>query len=358
MQAKWFRIRRLRSRQNKIKSHPADSKKLPWPVLLFLIALLVPWAIFIGPVRLSVYRFVLLVMILPCLGMWIAGKAGRIRTVDIILLLFSFWCTLSLFVIHGWISVQTSGIGFIETLGPYLLARCYIRDADDFYNLIQLQFRIVLFLLPFAIVEFITGHDIWRGLFEAIGPVHMDQQMPPRGGLTRVQMGFRPSNPIWDVHRQYSCAGSPGLGLPKGPLSAFFQDRDRRSGLVMSLSAGALVPIVVQGFLLSCDVLITGDQDPVENSDRAFGLDQSGDLTSCQPIFARNIVSYFLVFDPGSYWYRMLIWDYGVASVLKHPLFGIGLNDWERGRICHQALTISGFSWQFATACRRLFSCC
>ena len=64
--------------------------------------------------------------------------------------------------------VQTWGIGLIETLGPYLLARCYIRDADDFYNLIQLQFRIVLLLLPFAIVEFITGHDIWRGLFAAI----------------------------------------------------------------------------------------------------------------------------------------------------------------------------------------------
>ena len=26
----------------------------------------------------------------------------------------------------------------------------------------------------------------------------------------------------------------------------------------------------------------------------------------------------------------MLIWDYGSASVLNHPLFGVGLNDWER----------------------------
>ena len=83
-----------------------------------------------------------------------------------------------------------AGIGFIETLGPYLLARCYIRDADDFYNLVQLLFRIVLFLLPFAIVEFITGHDIWRDLFAAIWPVQVNQQMPTRGGLTRVQMGF------------------------------------------------------------------------------------------------------------------------------------------------------------------------
>ena len=95
---------------------------------------------------------------------------------DILLLLFSFWCTLSLVVVHGMEnSVQTWGIGLIETLGPYLLARCYIRDADDYYNLIQFQFRLVLLLLPFAIVEFITGHDIWRDLFAAIWPVHVDQ---------------------------------------------------------------------------------------------------------------------------------------------------------------------------------------
>ena len=111
-------------------------------------------SIFIGPLRMSLYRIVLLVMVLPCLGMWMAGKAGRIRTADIALLLFSFWCTLSLIVIHGMaLSVQTSGIVFIETLGPYLLARCYIRDADDFYNVIQLLFRIVVLLLPFAIFE-------------------------------------------------------------------------------------------------------------------------------------------------------------------------------------------------------------
>ena len=123
----------------------------------------------------SVYRIVLLVMVLPCLGMWMAGKAGRIRTADIALLLFWFWCTLSLIVIHGMaLSVQPSGIVFIETLGPYLLARCYIRDADDFYNVIQLLFRIVVLLLPFAIFEFVSGQNISRELFAAILPTLSD----------------------------------------------------------------------------------------------------------------------------------------------------------------------------------------
>ena len=36
------------------------------------------------------------------------------------------------------------------------------------------------------------------------------------------------------------------------------------------------------------------------------------------------VVSYFL-FDPGSYWFRKLIWIYGTESVLNHPLWGTGL---------------------------------
>jgi len=41
-------------------------------------------------------------------------------------------------------------------------------------------------------------------------------------------------------------------------------------------------------------------------------------------------VSAYLSFDDQSYWFRTLIWDYGSASALNHPLFGVGLNDWER----------------------------
>src|SRR5262249_49519082 len=41
------------------------------------------------------------------------------------------------------------------------------------------------------------------------------------------------------------------------------------------------------------------------------------------------VISYFL-FDPGSYWYRRLIWMYATASVSNNPFFGVGLNEWNR----------------------------
>ena len=47
----------------------------------------------------------------------------------------------------------------------------------------------------------------------------------------------------------------------------------------MSLSAGPLVSIVVQALLSVVQQSVTGDQDPVENSDWAFGLDRSSAST-------------------------------------------------------------------------------
>jgi hypothetical protein len=40
-------------------------------------------------------------------------------------------------------------------------------------------------------------------------------------------------------------------------------------------------------------------------------------------------VSYF-TFDRGTGWYRLWTWEYATASVLNHPVFGIGFGDWVR----------------------------
>jgi hypothetical protein len=47
------------------------------------------------------------------------------------------------------------------------LAQCYIRDADGFHNAIQILFGIVLVLMPFAMLELVTGRNLLRELFAA-----------------------------------------------------------------------------------------------------------------------------------------------------------------------------------------------
>ena len=312
-----------------IKSGRTERKRICWPVFLFLITLVVPWVISIGTLRLSIYRIVLLVMVLPCLVMWMTAKAGRIRGADFVLLLFWFWSALSGIVINGLgLSIQPAGIGFIETIGAYLLARCYIRDADGFHNAIQILFGIVSVLMPFAMLELVTGHNLLRELFGAILPTNF---YPPeqRSGLTRVLSVF--DHPILFG----LCSGSilALVHLVLGYQKSFFQ-RSFRTLLVggtafMSLSAGPIGAVATQVFLLSWNGLLRG----IRSRWKILIV-----LLVCLVLLiemvanrsALNIIVSFFVFDTASYWYRTLIWTYGSETVLNHPLFGVGLNDWER----------------------------
>jgi O-antigen ligase len=312
-----------------IKSGRAKGKGICWPVLLFLIALVVPWVIAIGPLRLSLYRIVLLVMVLPCLVMWTTRKAGRIRGADIALLLFWFWSALSNIVIHGLeSSIQTVGIGFVETIGAYLLARCYIRDADGFHDAIQMLFGIVLVLMPFAVLELVTGHNLPRELFAAIMPTNF---YPPeqRSGLTRVLSVF--DHPVLFG----LCSGSIlalvhlALGYQESFVRRSFRTLIVGGTALLSLSAGPTGAVLIQGFLLSWNGLLGG----IRNRWTILTV-----LLVCLVLLieivanrsALNIIVSFVLFETASYWYRTLIWTYGSETVLNHPWFGVGLNDWER----------------------------
>lgn len=304
-------------------------KKLRWPIFLFLVGLVWPCVFYIGPLRMSAYRIVLFVMILPCLGMLIAGKAGRIRIADVAVLLFSLWCMLSFTVNSGLASsFQTSGIIFIETVGPYLLARRYIRDSDDFYNVVQLLFRIVAFLLPFAILEFVSGRDVLRELFAAICPT-WSMTAAPRLGLTRVQTVF--DHPI--LFGVFTGSIFSLVHLVLGYQKPFFQ-RALKTGVVgtttiLSLSSGPVIAIVVQCLLLSWNSLLKGIKIRWKI---LIGL-VAWIVLSIEVIANRSLpqlVSSYLAFDQQSYWFRTLIWYYGSASALRHPFFGVGSNAWER----------------------------
>src|SRR5207247_10400718 len=104
-----------------------------WSVRFFLIGLVVPWVIAVGPLNLFISRILLVIMLLPCIIIWISGRVAQIRIVDICMLLYSLWATFSLFHAHGVsVATQTAGIFVIESFGAYLLGRCYIRNAEQF----------------------------------------------------------------------------------------------------------------------------------------------------------------------------------------------------------------------------------
>jgi hypothetical protein len=301
-----------------------------WPVALFLISLIVPWVFFFGPLRMSVYRIVLLVTVAPCLVMWMAGKAGRIRFTDIVLLLYWLWATLSLGVTHGSdTAMQSGGILFIETLGPYLLARCYIRDADDFYNVTQLLFRIVVFvLLPFGLLEIVSGQNISRALFSMVLPTFTEIQAP-RLGLTRVSSVFDHPILFGVFTGSIFALVYLVLGYRKNPIERFVMTGLVGATSMLSVSSGPLTALAVQAMLLCWNGLL---RTITSRWKLLIGLATS--LTLAVELVANRsamdiFVSFFL-FDDGSYFYRKMIWEYGVAAALNNPLFGTDLNTWER----------------------------
>ena len=312
-----------------ITSGQNERTGIGWPVLLFLIALIVPWVISVGPLRLSVYRIILLVMVLPCLFKWGTGKAGRIRGPDFVILLFWFWLGLSLIVVDGFdAAIKPVGFEFVETVGAYFLARCYVRDANDFYSVVQILFRIVVFLMPFALIEMITGHNILRELFGAILPTNF-YPSEQRSGLTRVQSVF--DHPILFG----LCSGSIlalthlVLGYHSSMVRRSFRTLIVAGTALMSLSAGPMGAIATQGFLLSWNGLLRRVRTRWKILIVIFIC-----FILLIEMFAQRsaltILVSFIVLDPASYWYRTLIWTYGTETVMNHPFFGVGMNDWER----------------------------
>jgi O-antigen ligase len=292
----------------------------------------VPWIIPLGGLNLTVYRIVLLAMIVPCLIKWAAGQAGRIRVADIGLILFSLWAGVCLTVAHGFSqALQSAGILLVETVGAYMLARCYIRSTNDFQAMIRLAVKIIILIAPFTIYEWLTSSKpilSVAGLILPTVPVNLDA---PRMGLWRAQGPF--SHPI-------------EFGLFCGSMLALtflVLGRDRpaysrwlMAGIVFcttltSMSSAPIAGLLLQIFLISWNHVLQRTRSRwvllwslifVAYLVVEFGSNQT-------PI--QFYISHF-TFSAQTGWWRLLIWDYGTASVANHPLFGIGFGEWARPR--------------------------
>lgn len=309
----------------------APAGKLPWPVVLFIIALIMPWAIYVGSLRLSPYRIVLIIMIVPCVKRLIGGEAGPLKFPDIAIFLYCLWAAVCLGVVHGLsTAIQSGGILFVETIGGYVLARVYIRTAEDFYNLVSLMFKVVIFLLPFGIIEMVSGQKLLLQLFGIFLPTIDVAQGEPRWGLARVQGPFE--HPILfgvccgsvlaltymvlghgqsfgrKCFKTAMVAATAFLALSSGPLTALMAQ------ILLLIWNGALSSMKARWKLLW--LMIIGAQVTVY-------------LYSGESV-ARFYISHAPLFDSWSAYYRLLIWEYGSATVLNHPLFGIGYNEYER----------------------------
>lgn len=162
----------------------------PLLILLFLFLLFVPGTFSAGPLQLSLYKVFLLFATIPLGILWIRGAAGPVVAADILILGFAVWQVLSLFLHHGLTRVPYMGTNFVETFGAYLVGRVLVTSAARFVAFFRYLLLCFTLLLPFALVELLTGQRLWREIFGSVLTMADNVRGEKRMGLTRVYLGL------------------------------------------------------------------------------------------------------------------------------------------------------------------------
>lgn len=296
--------------------------------VLFLCSLSLPNVIFLGGIRLTPYRFLLLVGFVPIMLAWMQGQGGEKRSFDYCMILSILWSMLALIVIHGFDrGGEAAIILMIEGMGAFFLARVAIRNTTDFTKMLKLHLLILLVLFPFSIFETMTGRPLIVEIAQKIGPAVSIISDPSRMGLERVQGPFEHS-----ILYGAFCASAFGGAyyvLKSGLFSKIVTVPIIVASTVISVSSAALLAVVFQFVLIIYDHATR----TIHRRWTIFGWGMAALYVLIDMLSNRNpfhVVVSYLTFNTGSAYNRILIWRYGTDNVAKNPLFGLGFNDWER----------------------------
>ncbi len=298
-------------------------------LVLFFVTLIIPGTVTVAGLTVGTSRIYLLVMFVPLFLRWASGQAGRITAADIFVLLYCFWIWAALFSNHGMGRIHSAGIQFVEMFGGYLVGRVLVRSAVDYRLFVRCMFGSMVFLLPFAIVELLTGWSPLRAVAEAVMTVD------ERKENTKARLGFAER-----VQGPFAHSILFGLFCSLGVANFFFTYRDAfvkrvvRMGIALSL---------VFVSLSSAPMISAGLQLMMIGWDRIFFFFRTRWVVLV--ILAVTIIGGFQLLYPGGIlvfifenlllmpqtgYGRLEIFYWGSRSVMDNPIFGVGQGEWER----------------------------
>lgn len=294
---------------------------------LFLLSLLIPLVIRLGPLVLLPYRIVLLAVFVPLFIKLVSGAIGRTVAADWLVLGAALWTALAMAANHplGQV-IEPVGINVLEFFGAYLVGRVAIRSAEAFIRMVKILFWILVVLVPFGIVEFVADRNIILSVIPSSLP---DGNQGIRFGFNRVQGPFSHA-----IH--YGVFASAILGLAWyafNPLVSHFRYWLTVPivgfSTVMSLSTGALIAFNVQVILIAWEMITK----PNPKRWAIFGwLSAAGyiivDILAERTPF--HTIVFRLALTTESAYTRILIFEHGMNNVRDNPIFGLGMNDWVR----------------------------
>jgi hypothetical protein len=300
----------------------------PRLLLVVVACLLIPGNFAFAGIQLSPNRMLLLAL-LPFLGWrWLRGDAGGPNLADILMLFSTLWMMSALIVNHGLAYVTRGAVFGVELFGGYLVGRMLIRSTADyrwFFTLLTVGF---VCLMPFAVVEMLTGKNLIRPLFDPVFNI------PPRQSNLGHRLGMVRAQTVFEHPILFGLTGSMAVA------NMLYIYRDR---FLRSLRLTAFFVFMVFTTISSGPMLSVGLQLAMTAWDRLlwvlrgkwFILAGSSALVLAVLYFAAefhllDFVIEHLMFASNTADGRLIILEYGTAEVLRHPLFGIGLSDWVR----------------------------
>lgn len=282
----------------------------------------------VGGLLLSPARVLFLAIVPVLLVRFLSGRYGRITLVDVLVLLHVSWMMMTIFLNHPlMIAITYTGSNALLILGGYLVARTMIRTEAEMRGMILVLIVLILFSLPFALLETRTSVMTLARLLDKIPGIRgsVDVNYDPRMGFHRVQFMF--THPI-----HYGLFCSVGFAFCLIGLRRIFAKIIRwvmstaiALGTFLSLSSGPFLSLAGQVFLLGWG----GALSRVPSRWRILAI-LGGifylvlEALSTRP--AIYVIVSKLAFAPHTANLRLLLFEYGVVQVGRAPIFGIGFN--------------------------------
>ncbi len=303
--------------------------KVPFAVALLILSVVMPveLSFYIGGVLMTPTRAVLILMILPAIYRLL--QKGQLQRYDLSLLAFTSWIVLSFAFNHGVaVAIESGGVLALEVLAGYLIARTYIVHRYQYLATIRLLMVLAIIMLPFVVFEALTGSHYIHEFAATIGGFSYPLDYEQRLGMTRAYGPF--SHPILMGVFSSSLIGIIWYGC----LNCRLSGKLLKVGLIsattfFSLSSAPILLAIFQFLAIAWNRVAAGFQHRWRLVVLAFSSLYIF-LSFWSPYPPLIVILSKITLNPGTAYYRMLIWEYGSAEVARHPLFGIGLNDWVR----------------------------
>lgn len=303
-------------------------REVPAPIYFLLLLLLVPSeiSVTVGSVLLPVYRMGLLLLAPFAAFRYLFGPAPKSRLADVGILLSSIWVGVSL-ANHYELGqvIEPAGLWWVEALVPYLVARAWLTTPRSVTATLRL---IVMIVCPLGLVGLAGSILHVDPVDSVILPLlgRSQTQYGHRLGMQRVSLMFL--HPIhWGVFA--AVAFTAATTLFRGTINKLLRCGTCLCGIISSLSSGALAALTIQVGLIGWNRLLANNRHRwlILLCTLGFIYVLIDLVSNRSPM---RVAFTYLTFSSHTAYWRMIIWDYGSAEALRHPLFGIGFEEWER----------------------------